>query len=88
MAKFQVLLEKVMKLRMGAEKGNDLGVGKLTIESHSEDFWGTTKSIGYLEKEKWLLQSYIFQPCIPFEISEINCTSKCGLEKKRIPSTP
>lgn len=52
MAKFQVLLEKVMKLRMGAEKGNDLGVGKLMIESHSEDFWGTTKSIGYLEKEK------------------------------------
>ena len=52
MAKFQVLLEKVMKLRMGAEKGNDLGVGKLMIESHSEDFWGTTNSIGYLEQEQ------------------------------------
>lgn len=52
MAKFQVLLEKVMKLGMRAEKVNDLGIGKLRIESHSEDFEGSTKSTGYLDKEK------------------------------------
>lgn len=61
MAKFQVLLEKVMKLGMQAEKENDFGIGKLRIEqSHSEDFEGSTKSTGYLDKEKWLIKPNIF----------------------------
>lgn len=61
MAKFLVLLEKVMKLGMGAEKVNDLGTGKLRTEkSHTvQTFRGLPRALDIWKKKSDYL-SYIF----------------------------
>lgn len=52
MAKFQVLLEKFVKLGMGVEKVNDLGIGKLRIEkSHTvRTFRGLPRALDIWKK--------------------------------------
>lgn len=58
MAKFHVLLEKVMKLGMGAEKINDLGIGKFRL--HSEDFLGYYQEHWILGKRQVILNNHPF----------------------------